>query len=51
MKAKAKSPKRNLKRSHHSPHLNPTTRKSQKRKSRGKDGLKKMRRFASLGRK
>lgn len=51
MRVKAKSPRRNPKKSHQSLHLNPTTRRSRKRKSRGKDEQKKMKRFASQGKK
>lgn len=46
-KVKAKSPRRNRKKSHRNLHLNPITRRSRKRKSRRREELKKMRRSAS----
>lgn len=49
MRVKVKSRRRNLNKSHHSPNQNPTIRRSRKRKSRKKDGHKKMRRSASQG--
>lgn len=51
MRAKVKSPKKNLKKSHHSRHLNPTTRRNQKRKSRRKDELMRMKRFVNRDKK